>query len=60
MTDIKPPTDEEASKLYQLLAVCAILIITSGAVSYAMYKKKILNQTLMNGLMVKTSLLSLF
>ena len=40
MTDIKPPTDEEASKLYQLLAVCAILIITSGAVSYAMYKKK--------------------
>ena len=37
---VAEPTAEQASKLYQLLAVCAILIITSGAVSYAMYKEK--------------------
>ena len=40
MADVEAPSAEQASELYKLLAVCAILIITSGAVSYAMYKEK--------------------
>tara|TARA_B100000401_G_scaffold413535_1_gene333771 strand:- start:710 stop:1195 length:486 start_codon:yes stop_codon:yes gene_type:complete len=40
MTNLIPPTTEQAYALYKLLAICAIFIFISGNVSYSIYKQK--------------------